>query len=188
MAKKYTTVIKTLDMVYIALFAILITLCSWIAIPAVVPFSLQTFGVFLTVSVLGGKRGTLAIVIYLLLGIMGVPVFTGFRGGIGVLFGATGGYIVGFLLAALSMWAMEAVADKLMFRRKWIPAISMGIGLIICYSFGTIWFVAFFVSDGGNVGLWTALTWCVFPFVIPDIIKIAVALSVRRKLIKILKM
>lgn len=188
MAKKYTTVIKTLDMVHIALFATLITLCSWIAIPAAVPFSLQTFGVFLTVGVLGGKRGTLVIVIYLLLGIMGIPVFTGFRGGIGVLFGATGGYIVGFLLAALSMWAMEAVADKLSFGKKWISAISMGIGLINCYIFGTIWFMFFGAVDRGDVGLWTALTWCVFPFVIPDIIKIAAVLSVKRKLIKILKM
>ena len=188
MAKKNTTGIKTLDMVYMALFAIVLTVCSWIAIPAAVPFSLQTFGVFLTVGVLGGKRGTFAIVIYLLLGIMGVPVFTGFRGGIGVLYGATGGYIVGFLLAALSMWALEAMTATLTFGRKWLPVVSMGIGLSICYIFGTIWFMVFFAGNRGEVGVWTALTWCVFPFVIPDIIKIAAALSVRRKLIKIFRM
>ena len=71
---------KTLDMVYIALFAVLIAVCSWISIPTTVPFTLQTFGVFVTVGVLGGKRGSLAVLIYLLLGAIGVPVFAGFTG------------------------------------------------------------------------------------------------------------
>lgn len=72
---------KTIDMAYIALFAVLMAVCSWISIPAVVPFTLQTFGVFVAVSVLGGKRGTLAVVLYLLMGIVGLPVFAGFSGG-----------------------------------------------------------------------------------------------------------
>ena len=65
-------------MVYIAIFAVLMAICSWISIPMSVPFTLQTFGVFLAVGVLGGKRGTLAIVVYVLLGAIGIPVFAGF--------------------------------------------------------------------------------------------------------------
>ena len=74
---------KTYDLVYIAVFAVVMAVCSWISIPAQVPFTLQTFGVFMAVGVLGGKRGTLAVLVYVLLGAVGVPVFAGFSGGIG---------------------------------------------------------------------------------------------------------
>ena len=84
-------------MVYIAVFAVLIAICSWISIPTTVPFTLQTFAVFLAVGVLGGKRGSLSVLIYILLGAVGIPVFAGFSGGFGILLGQTGGYIVGFL-------------------------------------------------------------------------------------------
>ena len=80
---------KTYDMVYIAIFAVLMAICSWISIPMSVPFTLQTFGVFLAVGVLGGKRGTLAIVVYVLLGAIGIPVFAGFTGGIGIILSNT---------------------------------------------------------------------------------------------------
>lgn len=88
---------KTYDMAYIAIFTVLMAVCSWISIPATVPFTLQTFGVFVAVGVLGGKRGSLAVLIYILLGVIGVPVFAGFSGGIGAILGTTGGYILGFL-------------------------------------------------------------------------------------------
>ena len=101
---------KTIDMAYIALFAVLMAVCSWISIPAVVPFTLQTFGVFVAVSVLGGKRGTLAVVLYLLMGIVGLPVFAGFSGGLGVLLGSTGGYIIGFVFTALAHVAHRAAS------------------------------------------------------------------------------
>ena len=75
---------KTYDLVYIAVFAVVMAVCSWISIPAQVPFTLQTFGVFMAVGVLGGKRGTLAVLVYVLLGAVGVPVFAGFSGGYSV--------------------------------------------------------------------------------------------------------
>ena len=81
---------KTYDLVYIAVFAVVMAVCSWISIPAQVPFTLQTFGVFMAVGVLGGKRGTLAVLVYVLLGAVGVPVFAGFSGGIGALLGNAG--------------------------------------------------------------------------------------------------
>ena len=67
---------RTVDMVYIALFAVMIAVCSWISVPATVPFTMQTFGVFLAGATLGGKRGTLSVLVWLLLGAVGMPVFS----------------------------------------------------------------------------------------------------------------
>ena len=128
---------KTYDIVYIAVFAVIMAICSWISIPTAVPFTLQTFGVFIAVGVLGGKRGTLSILVFILLGAIGVPVFAGFSGGIGVLAGTTGGYIIGFLFSALVMWAMEKLPGK----KSVMQIVSMIVGLIVCYAFGTAWFM-----------------------------------------------
>ena len=92
---------KTTDLVYTALCAALIAVCSWISVPAAVPFTLQTFAVFAALNLLGGKRGTTAVLVYILLGAVGLPVFSGFKGGPGVLLGTTGGYIIGFLFTGL---------------------------------------------------------------------------------------
>ena len=173
-----TTTLKTADIAYIGLFVAIMAICSWISIPAAVPFTLQTFGVFLAVGVLGGKRGTLAVALYLLMGAVGLPVFAGFSGGAGVLLGSTGGYIVGFLFTALIMWAMEKVPGN----RTVVMIISMVLGLLACYAFGTVWFVVVYAQKTGPVGLWTALGWCVFPYLIPDLVKMALALALRRRL------
>ena len=170
-------------MVYIAMFAVLIAICSWISIPANVPFTLQTFGVFVAVGVLGGKRGSLAVLVYILLGAIGAPVFAGFTGGFGILIGSTGGYIIGFLLSALVMWGMEKILGK----KTWVLAISMVLGLLVCYAFGTAWFMVVYTSKTGAIGLMTALGWCVFPFIIPDILKIALALLICKRLARIIR-
>ncbi|MBE5684651.1 MAG: biotin transporter BioY [Ruminococcus sp.] len=162
---------KTYDLVYIAVFAVVMAVCSWISIPAQVPFTLQTFGVFMAVGVLGGKRGTLAVLVYVLLGAVGVPVFAGFSGGIGALLGNAGGYIIGFIFSALVMWAIEHVFG----RKPVVQIISMIVGLIVCYAFGTVWFMFAYARSTGPVGLMAVLGWCVFPFIIPDLIKIALA-------------
>lgn len=175
---------KTKDMVCIAVFAVIIAICSWISIPATVPFTLQTFGVLLTVGVLGGRRGSLSVLIYLLLGAIGVPVFAGFSGGVGSILGSTGGYIIGFLFSALVMWFMEHFLGK----KTWVLALSMLLGLLVCYLFGTAWFMIVYANQSGAVGLWTALGWCVFPFIIPDLLKIAVALVVCKRLAKAIRL
>ena len=89
------TKLTTRDMVYTAMFACLMTICAWISIPGQVPFTLQTMGVFLAVGLLGGKRGTLAILVYVLMGAVGLPVFSGYQGGLARLAGPTGGYLAG---------------------------------------------------------------------------------------------
>ena len=95
------------EMAYIALLVVVIAVCSWISIPSVVPFTMQTFGVFCAVGLLGGFRGTVAVLIYILMGLIGLPVFFNFNGGVGYLMGPTGGYIVGFLFTALVYWLFE---------------------------------------------------------------------------------
>ena len=162
---------KTRDMVLVALFAALIAICSWISIPGPVPFTLQTMAVFLAVGLLGGKKGSLCVGLYILLGAVGLPVFAGFKGGIGALLGTTGGYILGFLFSALVMWAMEKLSEK----NHWFLLLSMVVGLLVCYLFGTVWFRTVYLRTTGPVGWISVLSWCVFPFLIPDAIKIAIA-------------
>ena len=171
---------KTYDMAYIGIFAVIIAVCSWISIPATVPFTLQTFAVFLSVALLGGKRGTMSVVIYILLGAIGVPVFAEFTGGLGIIMNNTGGYIIGFLFSALVMWA----AESLFGRKLWVQAVSMVVGLAVCYAFGTAWFMFVYMRDAGAVGLMTVLGWCVIPFIIPDLVKIGLALMFSRMLRK----
>ncbi len=171
---------KTYDIVYIGLFAVLIAICSWISIPATVPFTLQTLGVFLTVSVLGGRRGTLSVLVYILLGAIGLPVFSGFTGGIGILLGNTGGYIIGFLFSALTMWLISHLAGS----GRIVQAVSMLAGLLVCYAFGTAWFMIVYTRGNGPVSLAVVLGWCVIPFIIPDLIKIAVALLIGSRIRK----
>ncbi|MCD8396618.1 MAG: biotin transporter BioY [Lachnospiraceae bacterium] len=173
------TGLRTIDMVYIAFFAALMAICSWISIPATVPFTMQTFGVFIAVGILGGKRGTLAVLVYILLGAIGLPVFAGFSGGLGSLLGSTaGGYIIGFFFSALSMWLIEKTLGK----SAPVQIFSMVVGLIVCYAFGTVWFMVVYTSQTGAVGLLTVLGWCVFPFIIPDLLKIALAFVLSNRL------
>lgn len=164
---------KTRDVAYIGMFAALMAICSWISIPTTVPFTLQTMGVFTAVGLLGGKRGTTAVLVYILMGAIGLPVFSGFTGGMGILFGSTGGYIIGFLASALVMWAMEAVFG----RSNRVLFLSMVLGLLVCYTFGTLWFLQVYTRTKGAVTLATVLGWCVVPFIVPDLIKISIAMA-----------
>lgn len=133
---------KLKNEIEIALFAVLLAVFSWTTIPFAVPFTLQTFGVYVALMLLGGKKGTIAIALYILLGAVGVPVFSGFKGGVGALLGPTGGYIFGFLATGLVYILME----KRTFRFR--APVSLAIGTILCYAFGTIWFVIVYKRKG----------------------------------------
>ena len=97
------------NLVYMALGAVLIALCSWITIPTAVPFTMQTFAVFFILSALGGKQGTVTILVYIALGAVGIPVFSQFGAGPGVLLGNTGCYILGFLAMGIFYWGITAL-------------------------------------------------------------------------------
>ncbi len=174
---------KILSIVYIGVSAALIAICSWIQIPLTVPITLQTMGVCLVSGLLGLKRGTLATLVYIVLGAIGVPVFAGFSGGMGVILGSTGGYIVGFIFTAL---IVGFVSDK--FKGKLIPlVISMVIGILVCYAFGTAWFAVVYNKANDPASLATILGWCVTPFLIPDAVKIVIAAILTNRLKKFVK-
>lgn len=175
---------KTLDIVYIGLMAALIAVCAWISIPMTVPFTLQTLGICLAAGLLGAKRGTLSVVAYIVLGLIGVPVFSGFKGGAGVLFGSTGGYIIGFIFTAL---IVGLVADKAP-KKLWAIILAMLLGVAVCYVFGTAWFMVVYNKQNTTAAsLATVLGWCVTPFLIPDAVKIAVAAVLVNRLKKFIK-
>ena len=169
---------QAIDLAYVAVCAALMAVCSWISIPAAVPFTLQTFAVFCSLGLLGGRRGTAAILVYLLLGALGVPVFAGFSGGIGILFGTTGGYLLGFILMGLVYW----LGERLSMDSRNIRIISMILGLLLCYAFGTAWFMFVYARQTGAIALGTALAWCVVPFLLPDLVKLALALLLSGRL------
>ena len=175
--------LSTTDLAYIAICSVLIIICSWISIPTAVPFTMQTFAVFCSLNLLGGKKGTIAVIVYLLIGAIGVPVFSGFKSGYAILIGPTGGYMLGFIFMGLIFIAGEILGKG----KLKIRIAAMVIGLIVCYAFGTAWFMVVYTNNTGAIGLGTALTWCVIPFIVPDICKMILAIFLSEKLRKELR-
>lgn len=174
---------KTKNMTFTAMAAVILALCAWIKIPAAVPFTLQTFGIFLVLNLLGGKRGTLSILVYILLGAVGIPVFAGFTGGPAVLFGSTGGYILGFLLCGVVYW----LAEKLPVLGKLRFLAANVLGLVLCYGFGSWWFMLVAAKGGTVYSFGAVISMCVVPFILPDCIKLGVAWAVGKRMQAALK-
>lgn len=137
---------------------------------------MQTFAVFFALAFLGGWRGLAAIVLYVAIGAIGLPVFSGFSGGIGHLLGPTGGYIFGFAVGGLVFALLERLPVR---GRFWLPT-RLFISLIPCYAVGTLWFCITY-GAGAGIGVWAALTKCVLPFIIPDIVKLVLAWLIAEK-------
>jgi biotin transport system substrate-specific component len=168
---------KAKNMALCGLFTAILALCAWLSIPmGDMVITLQTFGIFLTLGLLGGKRGSITICVYLLLGAMGAPVFSGFRGGLGALLGTTGGYIFGFMLTALIYWIITSVKDAPLTR-----LLAMILGMLLCYSCGSWWYMTRYLS-GGQLTLGLVLMKCVIPYLIPDVIKLTLAWILTGKL------
>lgn len=159
----------TRKMVQCSLFASLIAVCAWIAIPMPpIAFTLQTFGVLMALGVLGGKWGTVSIFLYLCLGAVGLPVFAGFRGGVGALLDATGGFLWGFLAGGLVYRAAERLGK--------LPAFVLC--QLTCYICGCFWFSYW----AGGAGLWASILTCVVPYLLPDGLKLWLAFALAKKL------
>ena len=172
--------LRTVDLAYLGLFAALMAICAWISVPMpapLVPFTLQTFAIFAAVTTLGGRRGTYAVGVYLLLGLVGLPVFTGFRSGPGTLLGTTGGYILGFFVCALVYWLVTAWLGESL----WAMLLGGTLGLAACYAFGTAWFLLLYIRTTGPMSLGAALGMCVVPYILPDLCKLALAVLVSRR-------
>ena len=159
---------KTRKLVFYALFAALTCICSQIAIPLPgdVPLSLATFAVMLSGALLGRFGGAVSMVVYVLLGVVGVPVFAGFRGGADRVLGPTGGYIIGYIFMALVIGLLISVWGSNFFA----SAIAMFAGTVVCYLFGTVWYM---LSTG--TAFFPAIMACVIPFLPGDAIKILLA-------------
>ena len=155
-------------MVLCSLLAALTAICAWIAIPLPgISFTMQTFAVLLTLGLLGGRWGSVSILLYLLLGIVGLPVFTGFRGGAAALLDPSGGFLWGFLACGLTYWAAEKLGK--------LPA--MVAGMAVCYVCGSWWFSLY-----AGVSMGAAVMACVLPWLIPDGIKLALAYSMAKRI------
>lgn len=165
---------KSKIIIMCGLFAALTAVLSQLAIPiGPVPINLALLSVLLSAGLLGAKYGALSQVVYLLMGAIGLPVFSGMKGGLGVLAGPTGGYLVGYVLCALTAGFLMKKHGSL------ITGLAMAAGIGVCYIFGTLWF---FLLTGCTV--WSALTTCVLPFLPGDVVKILLAvwmIRLRRK-------
>lgn len=165
----------TKEMVLTAMFAAIMAVCSWISIPiGTIAITLQTFAIFCALCILGGRNSLFSILVFILLGAIGLPVFSGFKGGIGVLTGPTGGYIFGFIFMPIIYMAGE----KLFGKKFAVKVILLLIGLIVCYTFGTAWFIFVCSNNGNSMPLSKALKLCVTPFIPFDIIKLVLALII----------
>ena len=154
----------------IALMTALLCILGPMSIPiGAVPISFTNFVIYLAVYLLGTKLGTLSYLIYLLLGIAGLPVFSGYSGGLAKLAGPTGGYLVGFIFMA----SICGVFIKKCHGKPLFSILGMVIGTLVAYLFGTVWFIA-----EARCTIWYALTACVFPFLIGDALKILLASNI----------
>lgn len=165
----------TKDLVFIALSTTIIIVCSFISIPFYVPFTMQTFAIFTIIGLFGTKKAFVSVILYLLLGAIGLPVFSGFRGGIGNLLGITGGYLIGFLLTCLISGFLLSFFKKQKKANVVTFCISMALGLIVCYAFGTAWYIVLYTNSTGSVSITSVLSLCVFPFLLPDALKMGLS-------------
>ena len=172
--------IKTKDITLISLFVAITIILSQIVIPLTpVPLSLSLVAVYLSGALLGWKRGGITQITYLLIGAVGLPVFSSAKGGIPVLFGPTGGYIFGYVAAAIITGLIIEKAKKM---DLYIIIGAMTAGLISCYLLGSIW-----LGMITEIGFIKALYVGVIPFIPGDIIKILVSSMIVKKLPQIIK-
>lgn len=172
MKNKFLTV---KDITLIAVFVAVITVCSWISIPVgPVPVTLQTFAIFMTAGLLGTKRSLITIIIYIMLGMVGVPVFSQFKAGPNVLAGPTGGYVIGFIFTVIIIGVLTKIVSKSNKTLKnAVTFLSMILGDVVCFVVETIHFMFMMKVD-----LISSLTICVIPYIIPDLVKMIIAIMV----------
>lgn len=170
---------KLKDLVFTALFAAIICVIAPFVIPiGPIPLSLATFAIYIAASILDWKYGTLAVIVYILIGAAGLPVFSGFSGGFLKIAGPTGGFIVGYIVCALIIGLIVDRNEK----NKWAYPVAMIIGTALLFACGMAWFM--YLTKTTLLG---ALTVCVIPFLIGDALKIILASVIAPKLRVLLK-
>lgn len=182
-SKKQNTIFS---MIITAIFAALIAVGAFVSINiGEVPFTLQSFVIFLAFGTIGWKRGTASVGIYLLMGLIGVPVFAGFKSGAGVLFGPTGGFLLGFLLAGFVYGIISYLFRKIHIFGFFARLVASFFGTVAVYICGCLMYTAVYLKEVTYSSLGTAFLVCVAPFIIVDIVKMFVAAAVSVRLVKI---
>ncbi|MBQ5590854.1 MAG: biotin transporter BioY [Clostridia bacterium] len=166
------------DLVLIALFAAICCVCGMITVPiGAVPITLATLGVMVSTMILGEKRAIISVILYIAIGLVGVPVFSSFQGGFGVIAGPTGGFIYSYIV----MVPLVGIASKCLNKTLSSGMFTM-IGclaaLFVCYFLGLVHFMIVMSVKGESVGLFEALCVCVFPFIPFDIVKSIIAIVI----------
>ena len=177
MAESEVTAVRAKKLSLAALCAALTVVCAWLSLPlGSVTFTLQSFSIALALLLLGGKWGTVSISVNLLLGAVGLPVFSGFRGGAGILLSPTGGFLVGFLVMALIYWLLTAIFGEK--SRLW----ALIAGQLLCYLLGAVWIHVSYVQSGGSASFGAVLILTVLPYLLPDAAKLALAWFLAKRL------
>lgn len=169
---------KTKDIVICAFFAAVICITAPFSIPVgVVPITMALFSIPLAAFVGGSKRGAISTLVYMMIGLAGMPVFSGFKGGFSVIMSPTGGFALSYVLMAIILGRCvktNKISRVILFCTE---------SLLVCYVFGTAWFMFLTKSD-----LIKALCLCIFPFIPFDIVKLALAYivgtTVRKRLVR----
>lgn len=183
---KRTSKIKVKDMAHVGVSVALMSVCAWIIFPTPwgVPVTLQTLAIFAVVGLLGPWKGCAAVAVYLVLGAVGLPVFSGGSGGLGILMGVTGGYLWGFIPGALIAGVLCRIWNRRMSSpqgRFFATLAAMSVGQVICYAAGTVWLCAVYARGGEAVTVGVALLWGVVPYLLPDALKLIVAAMVAER-------
>ena len=163
------------DAACVSLCTALISVCGALYLPAAVPVTMQSFAVIFALFLLGGKRGLAAVCVWVALGAFGAPVFSGFSGGAGVLFGMTGGYIMGFVLGAAAFFVLECFGAS-----RGLCVVPV---LPCAYLLGSLWIYIFYFDGTGLISLCTV---SILPYLVPDVLKLAFAIYLAKRLAPIL--
>lgn len=169
---------RTINVAKTALVVALLCVCAWVTVPfGAVVFTLQTLGAMIALQTLGGVGGLAAISIYLLLGALGLPVFSSFGGGLGVFFGPTGGFLFGFFGGAVAYLLVERICKT----RKCGRVFGLCAFLAVCYLFGCGYYALVYKEGLGGV-----LAVCVLPYVVPEVLKLLLAIAVGGRIVRYL--
>lgn len=161
--------LRTKDLVLTALMAAVLCIVSpWSINIGPIPFSFSLFAIYLTMYLLGARLGTLSVLLYLLIGLLGLPVFSNFTGGPQKLFGPTGGFLIGYLPMALliGLFLDHTQKEHITFRHTLLRILAVFACTWVLYLFGTIWYMFF-----SGTGFLAALSVTVLPFVLIDLVK-----------------
>lgn len=159
---------------YLALGVALLAVCAWITIPfGTIPVTMQTFAVALIGALFGAVRGVAVVLVYFIMGIIGIPVFSSFNAGVAALLGPTGGYLIGFVFSVACVGLFSKIPLKNKIAKTATVYGGAVLGMLICYFFGTLWFITVYNRGSAEgVGIAAALALCVVPYLLPDAIKL----------------